>query len=96
MPTITAQQLKEKLANGDGVFLVDVRTPEEHAAGNLGGINIPLGDIDAGHFGDIPKDKEVVVYCRSGSRSAYAQMLLAQAGFTNIINLEGGIMAFGL
>lgn len=76
----------------DGAKLVDVRTPEEFASGHLpGAINIPVQDLPgrAPEIGAVTD--RVVVYCRSGSRSARAARLLTEAGFTAV--LDGGAMA---
>lgn len=74
------------------VVLVDVREEAEHAAGNLGGVNMPLGTF-AAHAKELPRDKQVVVYCRSGARSAQAVRHLLNMGYTQVMNLEGGVMA---
>ena len=68
-------------------FIVDVRTPPEFAAGHYpGAVNIPLNEIfeRIGEFGH--KDRKIIVYCRSGSRSAFAKRILEQAKFTNVAN----------
>lgn len=70
-----------------GAVLVDVRTPDEFAAKHIdGAINIPVDELEA-RKAELPKDKDVVVYCRSGARSARAKSLLAGAGFTKVHNL---------
>ena len=71
-----------------GAKLVDVRTPEEYDAGHLANaINIPV-DVLANRLHDIgPKDAAVVVYCRSGSRSARAKQILLDAGFARVLDL---------
>lgn len=74
----------------DGAALIDVRSPEEFASGHIEGArNIPVGEIGArsAEVGD--KDAVVVVYCRSGMRSAQAKSLLESAGFTQVHNLGG-------
>jgi phage shock protein E len=71
-----------------GALLVDVRTPEEFAAGHLpGAINVPVDEIDrrASELGD--PHRSVVLYCRSGRRSARAAELLGKRGFTAVRNL---------
>lgn len=91
MQQITASELKQKLAEGKEVFLVDVREPFERDDYNIGGTLIPLGDIIK-QAEDIPKNKPVVVYCRKGIRSQIAiQRLQEKFGFNNLINLEGGV-----
>jgi phage shock protein E len=73
-----------------GARLVDVRTPEEFAAGHVeGAVNIPVHELDKRLAELEPKDKPVVVYCKSGRRSAKAKDLLQKAGFTSVHNLGG-------
>ncbi len=92
---ITVKDLKEKLTNEDGFVLIDVREPYEHEEFSIGGNLVPLGDIPNA-IGDLEayKDNEVIVYCRSGKRSGNAQAFLQQSGFTNVRNLEGGMLAW--
>jgi NADPH-dependent 2,4-dienoyl-CoA reductase/sulfur reductase-like enzyme/rhodanese-related sulfurtransferase len=69
--------------------LVDVRQPGEHAAGAIpGSVLIPLGELRRRH-GEIPRDRDVVVYCKVGQRGYYAQRILLQKGF-RCLNLTGG------
>jgi phage shock protein E len=80
-------KVKEKISKG--ALIVDVRTPEEFSEGHYNGsINIPLSDIPARikDFGD--KSKPVIVYCRSGRRSAEAKKILTEKGFKDIT--DGG------
>jgi len=73
---------------------VDVRTAEEFAEGHIeGAVLIPVQEL-AERLNEVPKDKQVYVYCRSGKRSAQASSMLAKAGFTNIENVTGGINAW--
>ncbi len=61
---------------------VDVRTPEEYKAGHIpGAVNIPVSEIK-GRMNEVPKDKQVYVYCHSGKRAAKASAILAKAGFS--------------
>lgn len=95
MEDITVRELKTKMETGAEVILIDVREPHEHEAFNIGGRLIPLGQVPAAlaelyHH----QDDEVVVYCRSGRRSATAQGLMQQAGFANVRNLIGGVLAW--
>jgi rhodanese-related sulfurtransferase len=71
-----------------GARLVDVRSPTEFASGHLpGALNIPMGEL-AGRIGEVgAKERPVVVYCRSGARSASAAGLLKRAGFTSVHDL---------
>ena len=93
---ISVKDLKTRMDAGDQNFvLIDVREPGEHEAFNIGGTLIPVGTI-AGAVEDLEahKDKEVIVYCRSGARSGMAQGFLQQQGFKNVRNLTGGMMAW--
>jgi rhodanese-related sulfurtransferase len=77
------------ISTGKPHLLVDVRTTEEFASGHIAGsVNIVLDTIEA-RLNDIPRDRPVVLYCRSGNRSAQAATLLAKAGYTNILDLGG-------
>lgn len=95
---ITTQQLKERQTTGNDEFvLLDVREDYERAEFNIGGLHIPLGEIGASLDKLISyRDQEVIVYCRSGKRSAVAQSLLLQSGFKNVRNLEGGMLAYAM
>jgi len=67
-------------------MIIDVREPYEYEAGHVkGAVNIPLGDMMK-RLNEIPKDEEVVVYCRSGGRAGVALQGLASMGYSNIIN----------
>jgi rhodanese-related sulfurtransferase len=76
-----------------GTVVVDVRTPGEYAAGHVdGAINVDVESADfATQIETLPKDTQYAVYCRSGRRSALATDQMAGAGFTSLVNLEGGI-----
>ena len=93
MKDITVEELKQKLDNKESVILIDVREPYEYEEFNLGGKLIPLGSL-MGSLNDIEqyKDKEVVIYCRSGARSGAAKDALAQLGYKNVRNLLGGVL----
>jgi rhodanese-related sulfurtransferase len=93
MKEISVQELKEKMDNGEDFQLIDVREDFEYETSNLGGVLIPLGGILI-ESDKIAKDKDVVIMCRSGKRSAAAIMQLEQQGFTNLYNLYGGILAW--
>ena len=95
IPQITVEELKGKLDRHEDVFVLDVREPHEYPIANLGAPLIPVGDIErrAGELAD-KKDAEIVVHCRSGARSQKAAVALKNAGFTNVSNLAGGILAW--
>ena len=93
MKEISVQELKEKLDKGEDFQLIDVREDFEYETSNIGGQLIPLGGVLI-EADKIAKDKPVVVMCRSGKRSAAAIMQLEQLGYTNLYNLQGGILAW--
>jgi sulfur-carrier protein adenylyltransferase/sulfurtransferase len=91
---INAQQLQEQLQRGDDVYLLDVREPHEWNAGHLtDAVHIPMREIPT-RLADIPHDRDIVVYCRSGARSANVQQFLKANGITRVKNLVGGLMAW--
>ena len=92
---ITVQELKQKMDNNEDFVLIDVREPYEYQEFNIGGKLIPLGDIQAAIV-DLEEniDKEIIVHCRSGARSAAAQQFLLKNDFKNVKNLSGGILAW--
>ena len=94
MQTITSAELKNRLDANEPVHLIDVREPEEHAAFNIGGKLLPLGNILSMMIDDIDdlKDEEVICYCRSGNRSMQASLMLETYGFKNVKNLTGGML----
>jgi rhodanese-related sulfurtransferase len=92
---IQVDELKKRKDAGEELILVDVREPYEHEEMNLGGQLIPLGNIMEAMADLAPhKNEEIIVYCRSGMRSAMAKSLLQQSGFENVRNLLGGVLAW--
>lgn len=86
----------EKLAHDQGTMIIDVRNPGEIAqTGKLAedAINIPLNDL-RGRLDEIPKDKHLVVSCKSGQRAYYAYRILKQHGFEHVDNLGGAYATF--
>ena len=94
MKTITAEELKARIEAGEQLNIVDVREPHEHAEFNIGGTLYPLGRILSMDVDELEnlKDQEVIFYCRSGNRSGQAYMFAETMGFTNVINLTGGML----
>ena len=92
----TIQELKEREAGAmKDYVLLDVREDYERSEFNIGGIHVPLGDLMASLDKLAPhKEDEIIIYCRSGKRSGMAAQLLAQSGFSNVRNLEGGMLAW--
>lgn len=94
MKEITVQQLKDLKDRKEDFQLIDVREEHEYEISNLGGELIPLGTIMSNNE-KISKDRQVIIYCRSGARSAAAvTQLEKQFGYTNLYNLKGGILAY--
>lgn len=94
MKEITVRELKAKLDNAENIQLIDVREENERELTNIGGEHISMGTI-AENMDKISKDKEVVIYCRSGSRSGQViNFLEMNHGFKNLHNLKGGILAW--
>lgn len=92
--TITASELKEWLDEGAAIELVDVREPAEWEIVRIPGARlIPKGDLPA-HLSELPQDKRVVVYCKSGVRSADALATLKGAGFSSAVHVQGGVTAW--
>jgi molybdopterin/thiamine biosynthesis adenylyltransferase/rhodanese-related sulfurtransferase len=91
---VDVHELNRLQTTGEDFTLIDVREPYEYEIANLGGKQIPLGQI-AQAAKQIPKDKKVIVHCRSGKRSADAIRELQNLyGFDNLYNLKGGILAW--
>ncbi len=91
---ITPDQFRELQNTGWEGILVDVRTPEEHAERSIAGSHfLPLQELPA-RMNEIPKDKPIVIHCKSGIRSAHACNFLAQQGYLDLTNLAGGIDAW--
>lgn len=96
MKNITVEELKAKMDSGEKVNLLDCREPSEYAEFNIGGKLLPLGNIQAMQTDEIDdlKNEEVIVHCRSGKRSVTACLFLETIGFTDTVNVLGGILAW--
>lgn len=93
MTECTVLGLKEKLENGE-IHLIDVREEMEFAGGRITGANLlPLGELEERHK-ELDHSKPIYVMCRTGRRSSEAQKRLHALGFTNVINVVGGIEAW--
>jgi molybdopterin/thiamine biosynthesis adenylyltransferase/rhodanese-related sulfurtransferase len=93
--TISATELKTML-EGDDIFLVDVREPNEYEIVNIPGATlIPKGEFLSGAALErLPQDKKVVLHCKSGARSAEALAIVKNAGFSDAVHLGGGVLAW--
>lgn len=91
---IESEGLHARLGDGDEPLLVDIRTPAEVAQGAIPrAVHIPMHLLPV-RLGELPRDRDVVLYCRSGARSYHACQYLSQQGYDNMINLRGGIIAW--
>ncbi len=92
--TITAGELNAMQQRGDDIYLVDVREPAEWEIVKIpGAVLIPKGEL-AGKLSDLPQDKPIVLYCKTGIRSAEALALLKNAGFGDATHVQGGVTAY--
>lgn len=96
MMNITTQEWKKRIAEDSNAMIIDVRTPGECMSGILKGaqtIDIMNQNTFMARIQDLPKDKNLYVYCRSGARSSQACQVLESRGHTTF-NLMGGVMAW--
>ncbi|MCE7000307.1 adenylyltransferase/sulfurtransferase MoeZ [Saccharothrix sp. S26] len=94
--TITPLELKQKQDSGEDFLLVDVREPHEYEIVKIpGSVLIPKDRILSGEaFAELPQDKQVVLHCKSGARSAEALAVLHKAGFKDAVHVGGGVLAW--
>ena len=91
---IDSESLSQRLTDTEDVLLVDIRTPAEIAQGMIpDALQLPMHLIPL-QMNEIPKDRDVVIYCRSGARSYQACAYLMQQGYNRVLNLRGGIIAW--
>ena len=94
MKEISVTELKLMKDNNEDFQLIDVRESQEFSICNLGGQLIPMSTLPA-RVDELSRDKKVIVHCKAGGRSAQVIHFLEQHhGFTNLYNLQGGIMAW--
>lgn len=91
-PEVTVEQAAEMRDKGS--FMLDVRQPDEWAAGHMPGSKlIPLDELES-RLAEVPRDQEIVVVCHSGNRSKQGRDILVQAGYTQVASLSGGLSAW--
>jgi rhodanese-related sulfurtransferase len=91
---ISVQELSEILEKDPATVLIDVREQDEFEDANLSGRLIPMSEIED-RYAEIPKDAPVVyIHCRSGKRSRTAIEFLKTKGYSNCVNVTGGILAW--
>jgi rhodanese-related sulfurtransferase len=92
---VTAAELKKRLDAGERLYLLDVRSSEEYAHdGRIAGSHLLPLPMLALRLDELPKDTPIVCVCRSGNRSGAAAEQLARHGFSNVINLTGGMIGW--
>jgi rhodanese-related sulfurtransferase len=96
MKNITVEELKSRLDAGEQLHIIDVREPSEYAEYNIGGKLIPLGRIQGMQIDELEdlRNEELIIHCKVGGRSMQACMILEQMGFTNVVNVTGGVIAW--
>jgi rhodanese-related sulfurtransferase len=91
---IDSESLHGRIASGEDVLLVDIRTPAEISQGAIpDAMQLPMHLIPI-KISELPRDRDVVLYCRSGARSYQACAYLMQQGYDRVLNLRGGIIAW--
>jgi adenylyltransferase/sulfurtransferase len=91
VPEMAPAELSAKLAAGESLEILDVREPHEWAIAHIAGARlIPLAALDQ-RLAELPQNREIIVHCQLGGRSAQAVRRLRAAGFTRVWNLAGGI-----
>ena len=86
--------LEHQSRHPDHLFVLDVRTPQEYAEGHVpGAVNVPYDQL-AARLAEVPKDKDVVLYCKSGRRAGIAADVLAANGYMRLSHLEGDMPAW--
>jgi rhodanese-related sulfurtransferase len=94
VPSATVQEAAERQSDGDGALIVDVREPNEYAQLRAkGAVLLPLGRLN-NRVKDLPRDRELLLMCRTGARSANATKFLQAQGFENVTNVNGGMVAW--
>ena len=91
---IESPELQKRLETDDNVVLIDIRSDAEVAQGIIPGASHLAMHLIPLKMQDLPRDKDIVLYCRSGARSYHACSFLAQQGVQNAINLRGGIISW--
>jgi len=93
MHQLTPNELKAWIAAGKDFLLVDIREGWEREVYNIGGVHMPMGELFS-KVDELPKDKDVVLYCEKGIRSVVAIQRLEASGFEHLFNLSGGMKAW--
>ena len=94
VPAVDVKQAAEMQGDDGGALIVDVREPNEYNQLRArGAVLLPLGSLE-GRVKDLPRDRELLLMCRTGGRSSNATQFLAANGFENVTNVAGGIVSW--
>jgi adenylyltransferase/sulfurtransferase len=93
IPQLSVKDLKRRIDAGENLFILDVREPFEYQIANIGGKLIPHNEVPQ-RIGEIDRNQEIIVQCKSGGRSQRIAEFLKQSGYPNVTNLAGGILAW--
>jgi len=94
VPAVEVQQAAELQGDDGGALIIDVREPNEYAQIRAkGSVLLPLGQLNGG-VKRLPRDRELLMMCRTGVRSQNATQFLQAQGFENVTNISGGVMAW--
>jgi rhodanese-related sulfurtransferase len=92
--SMPVSELRRRLADDVAPFLLDVREPEEMADGVIAGsVNVPMNEVRQ-RLGELPTDRDIVVICHLGARSAHVTKELNTLGYDRAVNLAGGMDAW--
>ncbi len=94
MKNITVSELKQKIDSNESLFLLDIREDYEREVSHIPSVHVPMGEV-AEKASEFPKEKEIIVICRSGRRAIpVADFLENDFQFPNVSILEGGLLAW--
>ncbi len=94
VPAVSVQEAAELQGNETGALIIDVREPNEYTQIRAkGAVLLPLGRLN-GRVKDLPRDREILLMCRTGGRSQNATQMLVGNGFENVTNVNGGVVAW--
>ena len=94
VPSVSVQEAAEMQGDDVGALIIDVREPNEYnQIRAAGAVLLPLGRLN-NRVRDLPRDREILLMCRTGGRSSNATQFLAANGFENVTNVNGGIVAW--
>ena len=93
IPQLSVKDLKRRIDAGEDLFILDVREPFEYRIANIGGKLIPQNEVPQ-RLSEIDRSREIIVHCKSGGRSQRIAEFLKQSGYSSVVNVAGGILAW--